>query len=60
MIWNAIRIAAVGLALGLGALAAFALDAARVEFEAGNDNAAIDGTIVGDEYLDYFLGAKAG
>lgn len=37
-----------------------AQDQARVEFEAGNDNAAINGTIVGDEYIDYLLGAKKG
>jgi hypothetical protein len=35
-------------------------DQARVEFEAGNDNAAINGTIVGDGYIDYLLGAQAG
>lgn len=37
-----------------------AQDQARVEFEKGNDNAAINGTIVGDEYIDYRLGAKKG
>lgn len=37
-----------------------AQDQARVEFEKGNDNAAINGTVVGDGYIDYLLGAKAG
>ena len=37
-----------------------AQDQSRVEFEKGNDNAAINGTIVGDEYIDYLLGAKKG
>jgi hypothetical protein len=32
----------------------------RVEFGKGNDKAAINGTITGDEYIDYLLGAKAG
>jgi hypothetical protein len=50
---------------GLLALAPFAQpvlaqDQARVEFEKGNDNAAINGTIIGDEYIDYLLGAKKG
>jgi hypothetical protein len=56
------------LPLILAALVAFAplaqpvlsQDQARVEFEAGNDNAAINGTIVGDGYIDYLLGAQAG
>jgi hypothetical protein len=37
-----------------------AQDQARVAFEKGNDNAAINGTIVGDAYTDYLLGAKKG
>jgi hypothetical protein len=37
-----------------------AQDQSRVSFEAGNDNAAINGTITGDAYIDYLLGAKAG
>lgn len=37
-----------------------AQDQARVEFEKGNDNAAINGTVVGNEYIDYLLGAKKG
>jgi hypothetical protein len=56
------------LLLILAALVAFAplaqpvlsQDQARVAFEAGNDNAAINGTIVGDGYIDYLLGAQAG
>jgi hypothetical protein len=38
---------------------AAAQDQSRVEFEQGNDNAAIYGTIIGDAYIDYLLGAKA-
>jgi hypothetical protein len=37
-----------------------AQDQSRVAFETGNDNAAINGTIVGNEYIDYLLGAKKG
>lgn len=47
-------------AMALTAPAALAQDQARVQFEKGNDNAAINGTIVGDEYIDYLLGAKKG
>jgi hypothetical protein len=57
------RTALVALALAslsLIAPGAYAQDQARVAFEAGNDNAAVNGTIVGDEYIDYLLGAKAG
>jgi hypothetical protein len=53
-------LAAALLMLALAAPAALAQDQARVEFEAGNDNAAINGTITGDEYIDYLLGARAG
>jgi hypothetical protein len=31
-----------------------------VKFEAGNDNVAVEGSITGDEYRDYVLGASAG
>ncbi|QYZ69986.1 hypothetical protein [Neotabrizicola shimadae] len=48
------------LALSPLASPVLAQDQARVEFEKGNDNAAINGTIVGDEYIDYLLGAKKG
>lgn len=37
-----------------------AQDSSRLRFEAGNDNAAINGTITGDDYVDYLLGASAG
>lgn len=37
-----------------------AQDQSRVGFERGNDNAAINGTVVGDGYIDYLLGAKKG
>jgi hypothetical protein len=32
----------------------------HVHFAAGNDNAAIDSSVKGNEYRDYILGAKAG
>jgi hypothetical protein len=53
---------AVAALLAISQLAQPALgqDRARVEFEKGNDNAAINGTIVGDDYIDYLLGAKKG
>jgi hypothetical protein len=46
--------------LSLAVPPTYAQDQARVEFEAGNDNAAVNGTIVGDAYIDYLLGARAG
>ena len=58
-----LTIAALGLfttALGFGALPALAQDTARVQFQAGATGATINGTIVGDEYRDYVLGARAG
>jgi hypothetical protein len=59
MIRTFLSIAAAALALG-AAVPALAQSQARVEFERGNDNAAVYGTIVGDEYIDYLLGARAG
>jgi hypothetical protein len=56
---NTIAFAAL-LAASLLAHSGLAQDQARVEFETGNDNAAINGTIVGDAYIDYVLGAKKG
>ncbi|WP_436637981.1 hypothetical protein [Microbaculum sp. FT89] len=32
----------------------------EVRFSPGNDNAAVEGTVTGDEYKDYVLGARAG
>ena len=58
-----LTIAALGLfstALGFGALPTLAQDTARVQFQAGATGATINGTIVGDEYRDYVLGARAG
>ncbi|WP_026380147.1 hypothetical protein [Afifella pfennigii] len=51
--------AAAVVLLGL-ALPAAAQMKSEVQFEAGNDNAAVEGTITGDEYRDYILGAKGG
>lgn len=51
----------VGLALAaaLGS-AAMAQTTSDVHFKAGNYGAMVSGTIIGDEYIDYKLGAKGG
>jgi hypothetical protein len=59
------RIGRLGLAAGLGLMLlaggqALAQSSERVRFEAGNDNAAVESQVTGDEYRDYVLGAKAG
>ncbi|MEM7074574.1 MAG: hypothetical protein AAGA28_13145 [Pseudomonadota bacterium] len=38
----------------------FAQTSIPVKFETGADSATLNGTIVGDEYIDYVLGASAG
>lgn len=43
-----------------GSAPVMAQQSARVQFPAGSDNAALSGTIVGREYMDYLLGARAG
>ncbi|WP_374300927.1 hypothetical protein [Paracoccus sp. (in: a-proteobacteria)] len=53
-------ILAAFLALSQSALPVPARGRACVEVESGNDNAAINGTITGDEYIDYVLRAKKG
>lgn len=54
----AIALAAV---LGIGvATSGLAASVTRVEFAKGNDNAALDGKVTGNDYADYVLGAKAG
>jgi hypothetical protein len=52
----------LGAALLCGGFAGPALSQARsrVKIAKGNDNAAVTGTIRGQEYHDYLLGAKAG
>lgn len=55
-----LALAATILALTLAVPAVQAQDKVHVRFEAGNDNAAIHGTITGDEYVDYLLAAGAG
>lgn len=58
---RSIALAAMLLSVALAfAPGASAKDRSRVRFEAGNDNAAVNGTITGDEYVDYLLGASAG
>jgi hypothetical protein len=42
------------------AVSANAQDSVRIQFESGASGATINGTIVGDEYRDYVLGAQAG
>lgn len=51
--------AGVAMALAIGC-AAFAQSSERVNFAAGNDNAAIEASVTGDGYRDYVLGAAAG
>ena len=41
-------------------LPASAQSRSEVHFEAGNYGAMVSGTVVGNEYVDYLLGAKAG
>jgi hypothetical protein len=55
-------LAILALAAGLTSAmtSAFAQETSRVHFAAGNDNAAINGTITGRDYVDYLLGARAG
>jgi hypothetical protein len=59
MIRTSLYVAAAALCLG-ATVPAFPQSQSRVQFERGNDNAAIYGTIVGNEYIDYLLGARAG
>jgi hypothetical protein len=47
-------------AVVMPALPAFAQQKTKVHFNAGNDNAAVEGSIKGHHYHDYILGAKAG
>jgi hypothetical protein len=62
---SAVRTAIAALALSaallsLPAVALLAQSTARVQFAAGNDNAAVQSTVTGDEYRDYLLGAGSG
>lgn len=54
-----------GMALGLALVTAqaplaIAQESHRVQFAKGNDNAYVEGVVVGDTYVDYILGARAG
>ncbi len=40
--------------------AAWAQETAKVHFSAGATSATVNGTIIGDQYIDYVLGARAG
>jgi hypothetical protein len=55
----ALALAALGTAAALPAMVS-AQAASQVQFEKGTSGATISGTIVGDEYIDYKLGAKGG
>jgi hypothetical protein len=58
-----LSIIAIGIAIALAAgpgTPALAQQTHVVHFASGNDNAAVDGTITGNEYRDYVLGASAG
>lgn len=48
------------LTITLSALPAAAQTVSDVKFAAGNYGAMVNGTIIGDEYIDYRLGAKKG
>ena len=54
------RMAATALAIVLAAGPVAAQMVADVQFERGNYGAMLNGTVMGDEYFDYRLGAKAG
>lgn len=51
---------ALALGVGLSALPAPAQTQSRVQFQSGTSGATINGTVVGNEYIDYLLGAQAG
>ena len=53
------RLPALALALSLAA-PALAQDRIPVQFAPGNFGTMVSGTIIGDEYVDYMLGARAG
>ena len=50
----------IGTLLVAMTAAVSAQQTSRVQFERGNDNAAVSGTITGHEYRDYILRANAG
>jgi hypothetical protein len=55
----ALAIVALGATVALPAVVS-AQAASQVQFQKGTSRATISGTIVGDEYIDYKLGAKGG
>ena len=57
---KAIMARAAFLCIGIGAQSAHAQMTADVQFQPGNYGTMLSGTVVGGEYFDYRLGAKAG
>jgi hypothetical protein len=55
----ALAILTLGAAVALPAVVA-AQATSQVQFDKGTSGATISGTITGDEYIDYLLGAKGG
>jgi len=54
------RLIASALWVGLWAGSALAQETVGIQFEPGASSAEISGTIIGDEYIDYVLGARGG
>ena len=54
------RVIASALCAALWAGSAFAQETVDIRFEPGANSAEISGTIIGDEYIDYVLGARGG
>lgn len=54
------RMIASALWLGLWAGSALAQETVDIKFKPGSSSAEINGTIKGDEYIDYVLGARGG
>jgi hypothetical protein len=55
-----IAAATVASLMVVGSVTAFAQASQRIQFERGNDNASVMGSITGRQYRDYLIGARAG
>ncbi|SIO18330.1 hypothetical protein SAMN05444722_0735 [Rhodovulum sp. ES.010] len=61
MITSFTRALTLGIALAGGTAGlVLAQESHRVQFDRGNDNAYVEGTVTGNGYVDYLLGARAG